>query len=75
MKLLHSLLSTITERPCDKYKRAYASAIATIESNPSQENIIEQYRAAESDMDQDAFAKGWQAACREQMKTRYNSHI
>lgn len=75
MGILTAFSYSFIEKPEDKYKRGYTSATQAIEFDSSEENIIRQFRAAESDMDQDAFTKGWLRACRDKMQAFYNKSI
>lgn len=75
MNILKTFLLSFLENPKDEYKRGYMCASKTIETDSSQENIMRQFRAAESDMDQDAFTKGWLRACRDKMQALYNKSI
>lgn len=75
MGILKAFSQVFVEKPEDKYKRGYTSAILAIEFDSSEENIMRQFRVAESDVDQDAFNEGWLRACRDKMQALYNKPI
>lgn len=75
MKALKDLFSCFSEKPIDKYKRGFASANQSLETDFSEENIIRQYSIAKSDVDPDHFTRGWLVACRKKMQILYNKNI